>query len=56
MDIRDEVLDELLDGYEKPDDLLGDDGLLKRLKKKLWGGRRGFGTIVALCRTDEGAP
>lgn len=25
-------------------------------KKKLWGGRRGFGTIVALCRTDEGAP
>ena len=35
MDIRDEVLDELLDGYEKPEDLLGDDGLLKRLKKAL---------------------
>jgi hypothetical protein len=32
MVIRDEVLDELLDGYEKPEDLLGDDGLLKRLK------------------------
>ena len=35
MDIRDEVLDELLAGYEKPEDLLGDDGLLKRLKKAL---------------------
>jgi putative transposase len=35
MDIRDEVLDELLDGYERPEDLLGDDGLLKRLKKAL---------------------
>jgi putative transposase len=35
MDIRDEVLDELLSGYEKPEDLLGDDGLLKRLKKAL---------------------
>ena len=33
MDIRDEVLDELLDGYEKPEDLLGDDGLLKRLNR-----------------------
>ena len=35
MEIRDEVLDELLSGYEKPEDLLGDDGLLKRLKKAL---------------------
>jgi putative transposase len=35
MDIRDEVLDELLSGYEKPEDLLGDNGLLKRLKKAL---------------------
>jgi len=35
MDIRDAVLDELLEGYEKPEDLLGDDGLLKRLKKAL---------------------
>ncbi len=29
--IRDELLTELLAGYEKPDDLLGPDGLLKRL-------------------------
>src|SRR5512144_1425685 len=35
MDIRNEVLDELLSGYEKPEDLPGDDGLLKRLKKAL---------------------
>jgi len=36
MDIRDEVLDELLSGCEKPEDLPGDDGLLKRLKKERW--------------------
>ena len=35
MGIRDEVLDELLSGYKQPEDLLGDDGLLKRLKKAL---------------------
>ena len=53
--IPDQLLDQLLAGtdakmaFEK-------DGLLDELKKKLWGGRRGFCTIVALCRTDEGAP
>ena len=35
-------------------DLLG--AAQPAIEKKLWGGRRGFGTIVALCRTDEGAP
>src|SRR3982751_4794094 len=30
-DIRREVLDELLAGYSKPEDLTGPDGLLKRL-------------------------
>lgn len=30
-DIRDELLDELLAGYSKPEDLTGPDGLLKRL-------------------------
>jgi hypothetical protein len=35
MIIKEEVLHELLCGYEKPEDLLGDDGLLKRLKKAL---------------------
>jgi putative transposase len=35
MSIRPELLDELLSGYEKPDDLLGEDGLFKELKKAL---------------------
>jgi len=33
--IRDELLDELMKGYEKPEDLLGDGGLLKDLTKRL---------------------
>ena len=35
MPIKPEHLDELLAGYEKPEDLLGEDGLFKRLKKAL---------------------
>lgn len=35
MPIRQELLDELLKEYEKPDDLLGDDGLLQQLTKAL---------------------
>lgn len=35
MPIRQELLDELLKEYEKPDDLLGDDGLLEQLTKAL---------------------
>jgi putative transposase len=35
MAIRSEVLDELLSGYEKPEDLLGEEGLFKELKKAL---------------------
>ena len=35
MAITDEVLNELLKGYEKPEDLLGKDGLLKQLQKRL---------------------
>ena len=34
-EISDEVLDELLKGYEKPDDLLGPDGIFKALKKRM---------------------
>ena len=30
-----ELLDQLLAGYEKPEDLTGDEGLFKRLKKAL---------------------
>src|SRR5215213_5593172 len=33
--IRPELLDELLKGYQKPDDLLGQDGLLQQLTKAL---------------------
>ncbi len=33
--IKPELLDELLAGYEKPEDLLGEEGLFKRLKKAL---------------------
>ncbi|MAN62598.1 MAG: IS256 family transposase [Parvibaculum sp.] len=33
--ISEAVLDELMAGYERPEDLLGDDGLFKELKKRL---------------------
>src|SRR5246127_4203150 len=33
--IRDEVIEELLRGYSGPEDLLGEEGLFKQLKKKL---------------------
>lgn len=35
MEIRDELLDELLKGYKNPEDLIGSDGLLKQLTKRL---------------------
>ena len=35
MAITDEVLNELLKDYQKPEDLLGRDGLLKQLQKRL---------------------
>jgi putative transposase len=33
--IRDELIDELLQGYNSPEDLIGDEGLFKELKKRL---------------------
>src|ERR1700674_2454290 len=33
--IRDEVIEELLRGYSSPEDLLGEEGLFKELKKRL---------------------
>ena len=33
--LRPELLDEPLAGYERPEDLLGDDGLFRQLKKAL---------------------
>src|SRR6185369_12428411 len=35
MAITDEVLNELMKDYQKPEDLLGKDGLLKQLQKRL---------------------
>jgi Transposase, Mutator family len=35
MPIKPKHLDELLSGYEKPEDLLGEDGLFKQMKKAL---------------------
>ena len=48
------LLDDLVARGLKTPEFLIIDGAAG-LEKKLWGGRRGFGTIVALCRTDEGA-
>src|SRR3954470_2200830 len=33
--IRDELIEELLQGYSSPQDLLGEDGLFRELKKRL---------------------
>jgi putative transposase len=35
MTIRNELLDELLQGYKKPEDLMGEDGIIKQLTKAL---------------------
>jgi len=35
MEIKDELLDELIKGYQKPEDLIGENGLLKQLTKRL---------------------
>jgi putative transposase len=35
MAIRKELLDELLDGYQKPEDLMGENGVLQQLTKAL---------------------
>jgi len=35
MPIRDELLDELIKGYKKPEDLIGSNGILKELTKRL---------------------
>lgn len=43
-EIRNEVLDELLVGYERPEDLLGDAGLFTQLKKALLDTTRAFGS------------
>ena len=39
MPIKPEHLDELLAGYEKPEDLLGEEGLFKQLERRCSSGR-----------------
>ena len=34
-DVPNELLDELLSDYQKPEDLIGENGLLKQLTKRL---------------------
>ena len=54
-EIRKELLDELLEGYEKPEDLLGDEGLLKGLQKALM--ERAFGAeLTAHLGYEKGDP
>src|SRR5436305_15114218 len=55
MDITDEVLNELLKGYQKPEDLLGRDGLLKQLQKRLLEKAMGAELTVHLGYEKHGA-
>ena len=50
MAIAEAVLDELLKDYEKPDDLLGQNGLLKQLQKRLLERAMGAELTVRLGR------
>ena len=54
MPIKSEHLDELLAGYEKPEDLLGEEGLFKQLKKALL--ERADSGVRRLVFRDDGAP
>ena len=60
MTISRELLDELLSGVERPEDLLGDKGLMKELKVRLMermlGAELGFATgqLAALGQPDPG--
>ena len=38
MTIKNELLDELLKDYKKPEDMLGENGILKQLTKPFWSG------------------
>ena len=49
-----ELLDQLLTGYEKPEDLTGDDGLFRRLKKALI--ERALGAELTDHRYAKGDP
>ena len=48
MAITDEVLNELMKDYQKPEDLLGKDGLLRQLQKRLL--EKALGAVWRTCR------
>ena len=48
-----ELLDQLLAGYERPEDLTGDDGLFRRLKKALI--ERALGAELMIILVTRGA-
>ena len=52
---RPAAVDELLEGYEKPEDLLGDEGLLKGLQKALMEGAFGA-ELAAHLGYEKGDP
>ena len=57
MTISRELLDELLSGVERPEDLLGDKGLMKELKVRLMERMLGAeltGQLAALGQPDPG--
>lgn len=54
MTISKEILDELLQGVERPEDLLGEAGLMKELKIKLM--ERMLGAEVRRMRDEEMRP
>lgn len=49
MTISKELLDELLKGCERPEDLLGDAGLMKELKIKLMERKL---SVIRICKKD----
>ena len=52
--VRPEILDELLAGYERPEDLLGEEGLFRQLKKALL--ERALGAELSVVRHGKRTP
>ena len=48
--VSDAVLDELMSGYEKPEDLLGEDGLFKGMHPPKTAGYFGLSLAAGYCR------
>jgi hypothetical protein len=54
-EIRPELLAELLSGYEKPSDLLGEGGLFQRLTKQMQGKRPPMNAAPVFDRSVQAA-